>query len=462
MMPLLLRIRALCRAVLWLFAATATAAAQGPGVDAVLEGFGDDGQAVDDVLQGFGGAPAAPAARPTPPAPALPPWLNGSLALSGHWAYAHAAPAAGQTDYRGLTRLRAKLALQADHKFANQWRLFANGYAQHDFAYRIQGRDDYPGAVLDAYETELELGELYLQGRLNDDLDLKLGRQIVVWGKSDNLRVTDVLNPLDQRELGLVDIEDLRLPVSMAKLDYYQGDWNLSLMAAPEYRGPKRPPAGAEFDPLPGAPPPEDEPDGLELALAANGRFSGWDLSLYAARLYDDEAYLSQGRRRHARLNLTGAALNIAAGNWLYKAELAHLQGLRFNGLGEREEGRTDLLLGLEYAGLDNAALSLEVANRHLPGFDQALADAGQEQHLWQLALRYQAELWHDRLHLTALASRSGEGLKGGFTRLSAGYDLRDALTLTAGLALYHASEAPPYDALGDNDRVFLGLEYSF
>ena len=36
----------------------------------------------------------------------------------------------------------------------------------------------------------------------------------------DNLRVTDVLNPMDLRVPGLTDIDDLRLPVTMIKLDY--------------------------------------------------------------------------------------------------------------------------------------------------------------------------------------------------------------------------------------------------
>ena len=66
----------------------------------------------------------------------------------------------------------------------------------------------------------------------------------MVWGKSDNLRVTDVLNPLDNREPGLVDIEDLRLPTTMTKLDLYLGDWNLSGMVVHEVRFNKAPALG--------------------------------------------------------------------------------------------------------------------------------------------------------------------------------------------------------------------------
>ena len=56
---------------------------------------------------------------------------------------------------------------------------------------------------------------------ITNNFDLKAGRQIVVWGRMDNIRVNDVLNPLDLRIPGLTDIEDLRLPVFMTRVDYY-------------------------------------------------------------------------------------------------------------------------------------------------------------------------------------------------------------------------------------------------
>jgi len=59
---------------------------------------------------------------------------------------------------------------------------------------------------------------------------------VVVWGRSDTIRVTDVLNPIDNRRPGMVDIEDLRLPVAMAKLDYFVGDWRVTPIAILEQR----------------------------------------------------------------------------------------------------------------------------------------------------------------------------------------------------------------------------------
>ncbi|MFO7592700.1 MAG: DUF1302 family protein [Pseudomonadota bacterium] len=400
------------------------------------------------------------------------PWqLGGAFTLASAYNYAHNTPAANETDYRGLSRLRGKLNLELDAELSESWDARLAGYAWYDGAYAINGRDDYTDEVLEEYESEIELSEAWLRGRLNNRTDLKLGRQIVVWGKSDNIRITDVINPLDNREPGMVDIEDLRLPLGMARLDYYVGDWGVTAMAIPEIRFNKNPPFGSEFypytTPMPDEVIPEDGGDNTEYALAANGIFSGWDLSLYWARLYDDNPHLvrtsSGPRLEHNRLTMTGFATNVAIENWLLKAEAAHFNGLEFDSLPNESLARVDSLLGVEYSGFSETTLTLEVANRHYLDYGEALLNEGIEEDEWQTALRYQGDFMHARLHLLALVSAFGDRLdEGGFGRYSAAYDLADALTVTGGIVNYESGDKAPFNAIGDSDRVFVDLKYSF
>lgn len=457
---------------------------------------------LEEVLQGFDGpATSNTATKPPPPADselegilggfedstalqqaAAPatrqgPWdLSGAATLSSSYNISHDRPAAGATDYRGLSRLRGKLNLELKGNLgevtgmAKGWRFKADGYSYYDLAYRINGRSDYPDTLLDVMEQETRLGEFYVQGSLNPSLDLKLGRQIVVWGKSDNLRVTDVINPLDLREPGLVDIEDLRLPLGMARLDYYLGDWSLSGLLIPEQRVDKTPPPGSEFYPFAGPMPPHQTPEqtlaNSEAALALNGIFSGWDIAFYAARLNDNQphAEISGGPvLRHSRLTMLGSAVNVASGNWLYMAEAAHLDGLEFTSQPGRTFRRSDLLLGVEYNGLTNASLSLELADRHLHDYQPSLKGDGYREDELQAALRYKGDFRHDRLHLTLLSTLYGLwGEDGGFNRASLAYDLEDALTLTGGLITYQEGWKLPFNRIADNDRVFVDLKYSF
>lgn len=438
------------------------------GDEEALQGFDEQGGAseLEAVLGGFEGATKnGPASAPSAPPKS---WhLGGALTLGTAWNYAHEAPAPAATDYRGLSRLRAKLNLEHDADLGGGWRSHLAGYGYYDLAYQLNGRDNYSDEVLDEYEGELELGEAWLQGKLGRQTDLKLGRQIVVWGKSDNLRVTDLINPMDNREPGMVDIEELRLPLAMARIDHYIGDWGISALAIPEPRFNKNPPFGSDFYPLPTAMPDEAIPGGTEYALAANGIFSGWDLSLYRASLYDDNPYRvatpSGPELQHARLQMIGGAINVASGNWLLKGELARLGGLRYSTLPTEKFTRTDTLLGVEYSGLRDTTLSLEVVNRHLDDFASALQNEGIERDEWQSALRYQGDFMHARLHLLAVITAFGEHLDGGgFGRYSAAYDLRDALTVTGGVVSYDAGEKMPFAAYDDNDRLFIDLKYSF
>jgi hypothetical protein len=102
---------------------------------------------------------------------------------------------------RGVSWVHNKSYLKyMEVKITPLWRLLIGMKLFYDFAYALKGRDQFTEEVLDAYEDEVELSEAFVQGRLNRYLDIKAGRQIVVWGRSDNIRITDVLNPLDLRE----------------------------------------------------------------------------------------------------------------------------------------------------------------------------------------------------------------------------------------------------------------------
>jgi hypothetical protein len=360
-----------------------------------------------------------------------------------------------------------------------------SGTARYDFVYDLRGRDNYTREVLDSYPAEIELGEAWLQGSLTRNLDIKTGRQIVVWGRSDNIRITDVLNPLDMREPGLTDIEDLRLPCAMTRLDYYIGDWTLSGLAIHEIRFNKYPEFGSDFYPSPVPLPEERVPSdswrNTEFAAALTGVFSGWDLSLYWADLYDDTPYASLEsieiigpppfppvivphlRLKHARVTMLGAAGNVAYGNWLLKAEAAWFDGLRFFNIPDKRYSRTDLLLGVEYAGFKDTTIAVDIANRHLNGFDTPLQNSPDllEDDRYQWALRVTRTFLNETLEVTLLASLYGlEGEDGAIERLSAEYDLTDSVKLIGGLVLYQ--DGDNYDYIGNNDRLFLDVKYSF
>jgi len=446
--------------------------------------YGQEG--LDDALGGFdggefdGGGDFDQPAPPTPP-PAIPraapsPWsLSGAFTFSAAYDYTQNAPQTGEYDKRGLSRVRPKVALQLKGNFPNQLprpvRIVSELTIRDEQVYAIRGRDDYPEPVKNSFERDLNIGELYANVQFNDAFEVTAGRQIVVWGSAENLRVVDILNPLDQREIGMVDIEDLRLPVAMVRADYVSGPWTTTVMAIPEIRLNKTAPARSAFDASNGAPPPQDTPAddlaNMEFAARVQGNFSGWDVALQAANVFNDGAHKEtvQGvtRLRHARVNMVGVSADMAVGNWLFKGEAATINGLKTLAVPNRDFTRSDVLLGLEVSTIADLSISAEVVNRHLYGWDATLKAEGLRQDTQEYALRISGDYLRDRLHLSALMSRlSPLARGGGFSRASVAYDLQDALTITGGITLYRGGTRAPFKGLGDNDRVFLEIKKSF
>ncbi len=436
-------------------------------LDAILEGFEESTLPVETVQPAL--AFEAEGISPDPERLRLRGhWIN-----SASWAFAHSAEASGRPDYQGWNRLSSKLWLELEQRDDSGWRMHGDGHLRYDLAYDLKGRSSYPQAVLDRYQRDVEVGELWIAGPLQADLDLKLGRQIAVWGHSDYLRVNDTLNPLDLREPGLTEIETLRRPLLMVRGDYYRGPWSVSLLAIPEQRSNLTAPCGGEYAAI-GARTeaecvdltlpqqfPEDGLKQMEWGLSAIGRFSGWDLSLYGARLNHDTPYQYDNTLYYARVNQLGAGLNVAEGSWLWKGELAWFDGLQFSD--QLERSRLDLLLGGEYRGIDDVTLSLEVVRREIGNYQSALlAKPDYQQRVsWQTLLAYQHSLRHDTLHLKGVVMRTGASLnEGGYSRFSAQYDLDDSWSVSGGGIWYQGSLLPP--DWGSNDRLFVELRQDF
>ncbi|WPD23520.1 MAG: DUF1302 family protein [Candidatus Electrothrix scaldis] len=440
------------------------------GLDAVLGGFEEEGLSSDLQTEAEGDSAW------------LPGWLSidGWLQFGTTYTIAHDAPAEGETDWRGFSKTRTDLQIDLEARFSDAWSAKVGGKAFYDGIYSLRGRDEYTSYVLDEYEDEVELREAYLQGKLTDKLDLKIGRQIVVWGKSDNIRITDVLNPLDMREPGLTDIEDLRLPLAMTKLDYYFGNWELSGIAVHEIRFNKLPVYGYDFysydEPLP----PEDEPantlENTEWAISLSGIFTGWDLDLYYARIFNDTPHLeyvvideenesTEIQRKHERMHMFGFAYNKALGNWLVKTEGALLNRVHYTNRPGVGYTRIDALVGVEYSGFNETSLSLELANHHINNHRPYLEDApdGVYQDMYQLAFRCTRDFLNDTLSVTLLAMLYGpSSADGAYERLSFDYDVTDTITLRGGAVLYQSGDLLALQDVGDNDRIFAEIRYSF
>ena len=127
-------------------------------------------------------------------------------------------------------------------KFENTLKLFVNGalgenadlHAELNFVADPEAKGSHFETHDDYSQTDY-LRELYVDSVFgeNSDVELRIGKQQVVWGTADGAKLLDIINPTDYREMAQNTMEDSRIPVWMAKLDMAAGDnGNLQLIAS--------------------------------------------------------------------------------------------------------------------------------------------------------------------------------------------------------------------------------------
>lgn len=376
-----------------------------------------------------------------------------------------------------FSSLRNTLFLDYEHRFENGAKVKVNVRGFYDGMYDVRKRD-YTAQERDSLRTEVEIFDAYLEWSVNDSLDVKAGRQVVVWGRSDTIRITDILNPLDNRRPGIVDIEDLRLPVTMLRFDYSVGDWRITPIAILEQRFSKNPPYGSVYNPLPADvengqllpyPPKNEHYNDVTFALSAGAEYHGWDINLYAAHVYDDNGYIKNPNPfvtptliYHEKSTMFGTALNVLSGSWLFKTEAAYWRDLRYTFTPQKKMSRIDGLAGVEYTGIADTIISYDFAIRHFISYDPRLKQENLEENTYQHAFRISSNFVNDTVHLNYLHTRFGLGFEnGGFQRAWVKYDIADAINTEVGFVDYFGG-TPLFDEVKDEVLVFMDISYNF
>ncbi|MEA3554381.1 MAG: DUF1302 family protein [Campylobacterota bacterium] len=374
----------------------------------------------------------------------------GSLSLSASYNYAHHKPEEGQNDFRGLSSSKLSTDINLEYKLDNDFKIKSTLKAYKDFIYDLKD-DEYITTPYD-YDKDAQINELYLQGSINSKTDIKIGRQIVVWGKSDNIRITDTLNPMDNTTPGMIDIEDLRLARTMSKLDYFINEWAISGIVLHENRYSEMPQYGSDFASsnqiqadMMSTKEPSNSLKDAGIALSASANLRGQDIAFYYSNQYVDNTIY--------RSNMLGMAYNKVLDSFLFKTEFAYFINQCDKSQCDNYDSSTiksklDGLVGLEYNGISDGSISFEMANKN---YDI------------QYALRFTQSYINQTLDFTALYSAFGKNLEdGGFVRVWIDYDIDDKLSTSFGVINYIGGDVAQFEMIKDNDRVFASLKYSF
>jgi hypothetical protein len=336
--------------------------------------------------------------------------------------------------------------------------------------------------------VDWELRELYLRAPLGRAW-LTAGKQQVVWGQADGLKVLDLVDPQSFREFILDDFEDSRIPLWTLNLEIPVGPGELQLLWLPDPSHHELPPPDGVFafrsprllpPQVPGFAPvvlPVDRPGNALLDSDAGARLrgfvGGFDLSLNYLYQYADrpvfEGRLGSGplgptatyTPTYERTHIVGGTFSNAWGDFTLRGELA-LSTNRFVSTTDPMQARLlhetpelGYVLGLDWFGLSETFVSVQLFQSWLLDDARGLVRDALDTNV---TVYVERRLWNDRLRLETMWIHNvndGDGL----VRPKASYELRTGLVGWLGLDLFYGSERGLFGQYQARDRLVVGLE---
>ena len=346
--------------------------------------------------------------------------------------------------------------------------------------------------VLLSNTVELELREFFLETAIGHNY-LTIGKQQVVWGKADGLKVLDVINPQSFREFILEDFEDSRIPLWMVNYEWQiTDDSDLQFLWIPDqtmHTLPDRDATYAFTTPriVPVAPPgipvelnPINRPSRIiadsDIGLRWTAFLGGWDLTLNYLYHYDDLpvffqrlSITSTGPKvfvdpEYERSHLLGGTFSNAFGDLTIRGEMGYstdkffLTTDRTNTDGVVESDEFSYVLGFDWFGFEDSLISFQLFQSVVLDSPTGLTRPELDT---TLTLLIEKEFLNDTLKAEILVLQNlndGDGL----VRPKVTYEWKDDLKVWGGLDIFHGDSQGLFGEFDENDRLVVGLEIGF
>ena len=338
-------------------------------------------------------------------------------------------------------------------------------------------------------QVDLELREFYLEATLGRTF-LTLGKQHIVWGKTEGLKVLDVVNPQDFREFVLEDFDESRIPLWAVNAEIPIKDIVLQLVWLPDQTYNVIPEADALYALTASMFKPKFPPGAIverrplrrprhlladsDAGLRLSAFWHGWDLTLNYLYHYHDNPVLFQKRSlspegsrvtvtpRYTRTHLVGGSFSNAFGDFTVRGE----GGLSFDrAFATRDPANADGVirshelaygLGLDWRGLDETLVSVQFFQNWIIGNTRGLLlDAIGN----TVSFLFQRDFLNDSLIVRLLWIQNldhGDG----FVRPKLSYELRSNVLVWIGFDGFYGSRNGLFGEFAQHDRIVFGLEW--
>ncbi len=327
-----------------------------------------------------------------------------------------------------------------------------------------------------------DLREAYAETSLGP-LDIRAGRQVIVWGRADKLNPTDTLTTKSLTLL-TTDDEEQRLGISSLAVTYNWNSFRLTGVWQPEWRQPTYP-----IPPLTGITLNETDPtDSWQqggIKFDSSGGKVDWSVSYFNGfnRAPDLKPVSVSGSTvnialTHQRLQVLGADVATALGSFGLRAEAAYIHTVDSVGSDPTTQNPSFYaVVGTEYSPFENFTLFGQVIYRHVFNYvdpssfsDPATANLARQVSLLSNQLfrdqqGFSLRIAYKALHETLEYELALVGfLQGGgwLARPKISYSVSDSWRVLAGAQFYGGGEDTLFGRLQSLSSAFAEARFYF
>jgi len=372
-----------------------------------------------------------------------------------------------QTPQDALTsRLAARLKLSAD---LGAWFGFVSVDAEKNW--QIAG------------ETGIDLHEGWLE-YVGDGWDLRIGRQIIIWGKADGIQITDIISPPDYTEAITRELDEIRLPVDAVKFRLLGDKLDTELIWIPVFRAAIQPSGDnpwAVSSSLPQNVSPtcrsSIEPgtslSNSEIALKVSAYLSGLDVAASVFYTWDDYPAAHRTVRHdgdqqhvdfapeHHRLTVFGLECSRPWSDFVFRSEAAFYLGRYYatENLADNPVPKDTLkwLGGIDWTPGDDWTLTTQLTGTFIMDHEARLTE---REHDLMATFNLSKKLLRQTLTLSSMLYYHLNDSEL-YDRLKMEYALTDAFHLSVGADIFCGSDGQ-FGQYRNNTQVWLKTKYNF
>lgn len=321
-------------------------------------------------------------------------------------------------------------------------------------------------------ETEdivIGIKEMYIDLYFNA-LDLRVGKQQIIWGKSDGVFITDVISPKDLSNFILSDFDEIRLGVTALKAVFFTNKLDFEFVWIPIFTPAVTPGTGTIWEvstPLPGSPAitePSDTLENSEVFGKVSFMGSEIDIELMAGYMWDDlpSAYADGSIvADYNRVTMAGGSFSMDIDGLIVRAEGAYYNGKFFtilsSPLSTIEKDFVNYMVGLDYS-IGGFTFGTQFIQEIVLDYDEKIMLNSEYKNTMTLAV---ARPFLNETLIVEFFSYVGLNNKDALLRPKITYNITDGLEWSVGADVFLGNKGD-FGQYNDNDLLYSRVKYSF